>query len=256
MITVLAFPGVSYSQVYNLSYETDVPMISLGVALLGGRYFLEKEQEPLSEKEILTADRSDVNRFDRPATHNWSEKSDRWSDYTLFALMAGQLVLFSFKEPRNDILIITVMYLESLTIETGMTGIFKSAINRKRPYVYNEDVPLDKKRNKYSVKSFYSGHAASAFNSTVFLGTVFSDYFPESGFRYAVWSLSLILASVTGYLRYTAGMHYPSDIIAGAVAGSITGYLVPAMHRNKANIITFVPFIMPGASGILMEYRF
>jgi membrane-associated phospholipid phosphatase len=72
----------------------------------------------------------------------------------------------------------------------------------------------------------------------VFLSTVFSDLYPESHWKYVVWSGSLLAASATAYLRYKSGMHYPSDLIAGAIVGSAIGYLVPVLHRNKESDVS------------------
>ena len=36
-----------------------------------------------------------------------------------------------------------------------------------------------------------------------------------------------------GYLRLTAGKHFPSDIVAGSLIGTACGLLTPAIHRNR-----------------------
>jgi membrane-associated phospholipid phosphatase len=148
------------------------------------------------------------------------------------------------------------MYIESIVIESGLNGIVKSTVGRKRPYVYNPDIPVEKKTGTDAVRSFYSGHTSTAFNSAVFLSVVFSDYYPESVLRYIIWSGSLLLASATGYLRYRAGKHYLTDIIAGAAMGSLTGYMVPAIHRTKEWKWSILPFTDIDSTGLLFIYRF
>jgi undecaprenyl-diphosphatase len=65
--------------------------------------------------------------------------------------------------------------------------------------------------------SFVSGHAANSFAVAIFLWL----YFDRS------YLVPLIIwASVIAYSRIYLGVHYPFDILAGAVFGSISGWLV------------------------------
>jgi membrane-associated phospholipid phosphatase len=41
----------------------------------------------------------------------------------------------------------------------------------------------------------------------------------------------LAAAGTVGYLRFAAGRHYPTDILAGALIGSLVGWLVPQLHE-------------------------
>ena len=91
------------------------------------------------------------------------------------------------------------------------------------------------KMEKTSRRSFYSGHTSSAFASMVFLAGVFERLYPDSDARGWVWGGCLAAATTTGYLRYAAGRHYPTDILAGAAVGAFVGYLVPALHEIEAD---------------------
>lgn len=86
-------------------------------------------------------------------------------------------------------------------------------IDRKRPYEHPDIEPLLKK-NKLG-HSFPSRHVASAF----VIGTVF--------FRYCPWAGALVLVAglLLGYIRFAAGLHYPSDLFAGAALGALSGLL-------------------------------
>ena len=254
-LCIVLLPAVNpvYSKIYDLNYTTDIPLALTGLALLSGAYYGDSRLEPLKQSEIDSAKTSDINRFDRNATDNWSGTSDRLSDYSLYSLIAGPVLLTAYDEPRNDILTITVMYMEALAIETGLTGIVKTAVKRKRPYVYNSKVPLNEKLNTDSKKSFYSGHTSTSFTSAVFLSTVYGDYFPASNSKWFVWTISLGMASFTGWLRYNAGMHFPTDILAGAAAGSLIGWLVPAIHRK--NTFSIIPLVSRDSAALIFQYR-
>jgi undecaprenyl-diphosphatase len=70
--------------------------------------------------------------------------------------------------------------------------------------------------------SFPSGHTAVAFTIAVIL----SHYFPR--YKYVVYTVAVI----TGISRVYLGLHYLSDVIAGALIGIIVALLV--LSREKA----------------------
>jgi membrane-associated phospholipid phosphatase len=41
----------------------------------------------------------------------------------------------------------------------------------------------------------------------------------------------LSTAVVTGIFRVTSGNHFPTDVLAGALAGSIVGYTIVCLHK-------------------------
>jgi len=234
------FPaGNIYSSPYELTPVTDGLLTGSGAALYGLSLYTEKIVDPLTDEEIAGLSKNDINSFDRSAADNWSPAADDWSDRVLTSLLVSPLAFLAGDEPRSDFVTIGVMYAESFIITQGLNGTVKNTVQRKRPYTYNPDVSDDDKKRDDAVRSFYSGHTVSAFNSAVFVSTVFSEYYPESSWRYAVWGTTLTAASLTGFLRYQAGMHYPTDIITGAVIGSVTGWLIPALHRPGNSNISF-----------------
>ena len=226
------------SSPYRLSTTTDSLLIGSGAALWALTLYTNKKVDPLTDNEIRALSTGNINRFDRSATNNWSPNGAKLSDITLTSTMISPLAFFLNDQTRDDFIVLGVMYGESLLITNGLNKAIKNIVQRKRPFTYNPDAPHKDKKEKDAVLSFYSGHTANAFNSAVFVSTVFSDYYAQSPWRYAVWGTTLTLASTTGYLRYYAGKHYPTDIIAGAIIGSITGWAIPALHRHRAENIS------------------
>ena len=91
--------------------------------------------------------------------------------------------------------------------------LLRKLINRRRPYEREDIQPiLDKKKKG---QSFPSRHVASAF----VIGVVLLRYCIPGGV------LVLIAGSLLGWLRFSAGLHYPSDLFAGAVFGALFGLL-------------------------------
>ena len=138
----------------------------------------------------------------------------------------------------------------------GSILLTKGSIERFRPYAYNPDAPMVKKLTSDTRKSFFSGHTTTAFASAVFLSTVYSDYNPNSEWKPYIWAGSLFIASVVGYLRYEAGMHFPTDILAGAIVGSAIGYAIPWMHRVGKENVSLTPGVPHADYGFSVRVKF
>lgn len=89
--------------------------------------------------------------------------------------------------------------------------------NRKRPYERSTDeggiVPIIHKTT--SGRSFPSRHAACAF----VIGTAAIAYMPPLG------AGLLCVGFVIVYVRFASGLHYPTDLLAGALWGALCGLL-------------------------------
>ena len=240
---------------YSLSTATDSLLIGSGAGFWALTIYTKTRVDPLTDDEIDSLSKNNINRFDRSAADNWSPTGAKWSNVTLASSIISPLAFLVNDRIRDDFIVLGVMYGESLLITNGLNTVIKDMVQRKRPFTYNTDVSYKDKKEKDAVRSFYSGHTANAFNSAVFVGTVFSDYYPQSGWRYAVWGTSLLAASATGYLRYYSGKHYPTDIIAGAIIGSVTGWAIPALHRNSNENIS-IKMTVGEESMLAIEFYF
>lgn len=91
-------------------------------------------------------------------------------------------------------------------IEVPVYIVLKNTLRRQRPYQRLELRAIIKASDKFS---FPSGHTAAAF---VFAATC-SALIPESGVIVFSW------ATAVGLSRVALGVHYPTDIVAGALLG-------------------------------------
>lgn len=67
---------------------------------------------------------------------------------------------------------------------------------------------------------FVSSHAANVFALAVFVGNLLTK-------KHRLWLNSLLIwAAIVSYSRVYLGVHYPLDIICGALLGSVLAYLV------------------------------
>jgi len=218
---------------YELEGGTEAAVLGSTAILFGLGFWADQGYAPLTPEEIGALDPETINWFDRSATRRYSPGAAKASDIMLYATMAAPLSLALTDQGSRQPNTLGLMYLETYALQGGLTYLAKNLFARTRPYVYNDnpDIPLALKMEKTSRRSFYSGHTSAAFALMVFLASVFERLHPDSSARGWVWGGCLTAAATTGYLRYAAGRHYPTDILVGAAMGAFVGYLVPSLHE-------------------------
>jgi membrane-associated phospholipid phosphatase len=232
---------------YELSPMRDGIIISSGLTMQTSAYFLDKRITALDNSEIDALNRDDVNRFDRSATRQWSTSSQKASSILAYTSILAPSICIGpqvYDSKYNESIILTVMFAEAMLVSSGINRNVKNTVQRKRPYVYNSSISYEDRHDESSdaKKSFYSSHTSFAFCAATFTTKIFSDIYPATFWRYVVSAGTFSLAATVGFLRYKGGMHYPTDILAGAVMGSATGYLVPWMHEGKSSV-TIIPIL-------------
>lgn len=101
-------------------------------------------------------------------------------------------------------------------INFGLTYGLKTAINRKRPYESLPDVHLP--AGKERTRSFPSGHTSAAFTSATMVSLSYPQWY--------VIVPAYIWAGMVGYSRMALGVHYPSDVLAGAIIGASVAFVI------------------------------
>lgn len=96
----------------------------------------------------------------------------------------------------------------------GVTKTLKYSVDRTRPY---DKYPFVYNKLSEEDPSFPSGHTSSAFA----LATSFSLAYP----KWYIIAPSYLWAGSVAYSRLQLGMHYPSDVIAGALVGAGCAYI-------------------------------
>lgn len=98
----------------------------------------------------------------------------------------------------------------------------KVFISRARPYISLEDVRIVGEPAKG--KSFPSGHTSQAFYTV----TLLTQYF-HMNFMLIV--ALYIVALLVGITRMYMGMHYPRDVLAGAILGTFWGIIASIINN-------------------------
>lgn len=107
---------------------------------------------------------------------------------------------------------------ETILLSIISSTCLKHNIQCKRPFVSHPDI-IENVANG-SCYSFPSRHTSNAFATA----TSLSIAFPE-------WYTSFLWASTIGYTRLHPGVHYPSDVFAGALLGCASGYVTYMLNK-------------------------
>ncbi len=126
-------------------------------------------------------------------------------------LLAASLIKKSEKLRRIFYRMLAVLIIAALTSFT-----LKNVIVRERPFKLYPDIEKLSQAGSYS---FPSGHTLEAFAIAVAL----SIFFPKKRFIFPL----ILWASLVAYSRMALGVHYPSDVLAGFLIGSLIGWIVP-----------------------------
>ncbi len=121
---------------------------------------------------------------------------------------------------ENSGVLMAVSEATSITFTTGIKYIFK----RPRPYKTLSDVYL-RKGILGDPYSFPSGHTSIAFTIATSLALRYPKY-PQVYVPAYIWGI------IVGYGRVYFGMHYPTDVLGGAVLGSLSAIGVYSL-RNE-----------------------
>lgn len=95
-----------------------------------------------------------------------------------------------------------------------ISNILKYSVNRPRPF---ETYSFLEKVTSGASPSFPSGHTSDAFG----LATAVSLIWP----KWYIIIPSFVWAFAVGYSRMDLGVHYPSEVLAGAIIGAGSAYL-------------------------------
>ena len=187
----------------------------------------------LSADPIYPLDRTEVNSFDRLTMQPYNKTLDVAGDIASIVSMATPAIFLAL--PSSEYLNVGVMYAETLALTYGTSVLLKSVVNRERPYMYFDGYPEKEVESGDSNKSFPSRHTAMAFASAAFSSYVFSKYYPDSEWRIPVIAVSYSIAAATAALRIASGNHFATDVLTGALVGTVIGFGIPALHTLLAD---------------------
>ncbi|MBI4825821.1 MAG: glycosyltransferase family 39 protein [Nitrospirae bacterium] len=130
--------------------------------------------------------------------------------YLPFLLIVG----YEFSKERKRTLFVLSLCVLAFALGDSSANILKHLFERPRPCHALEGVRLLTACG--SSFSFPSGHAVNSFA----IAAVFSHFFRRTAF------LTFTLAILVAFSRIYIGAHYPSDVLAGAIWGGVTAWVI------------------------------
>lgn len=241
--------------VFVFSLQKDLPILAGSGAMAIGGILLMEEVTPLNEADLAALDPSSVNAFDRGATRQYRVGDGNISDYLLTLGAVSPLSVLASKGVRREFAPILVMYVETAALVGGLTSISKGFFKRKRPFAYNPNALMSDRLSTDARHSFFSGHVSTSAAFCFFTAYMVNRYAEQPGWKLAGWTGAVLIPGTIGYLRYTSGNHFPTDILVGYIIGAGTGILIPSIHRwQLPEDVAF--HVQPVPSGVLMTLTF
>ena len=218
---------------YFIEGKLDIPLV-LGSGLMVGIAAKKFKNKPfLNTDELDALDPSTLKGIDAWAFKRKSIKAQQASDIMVVTSPIAPLLLLADKDARSHAGQVGFFFLEVGFINYSLMGITKELIKRKRPYLYDREIPYEIRQRPSATSSFYSGHTSMTAGFYFMSAKMFSDFNPDSKLRPFVWGTAAIVPAITGMLRVRAGKHYPTDVIVGYLVGAAVGILIPQIHKRK-----------------------
>jgi len=185
---------------------------------------------------------------------SFSSRAAGMSDGLLGAAIAAPIAYLTgstIEDADGDRLLI---YGEAMAINLAVFEGAKHLVQRPRPYLYSQSPSVaqyaaDQGDDAY--QSFYSAHAATAFCAATAGAYLVAASTGNSRVRSLAWGSGFAVAAAAANLRVRAGKHFYSDVVIGALVGTIIGYAVPALHADKGPYVPSLEEAGAAVAGVL-----
>lgn len=213
--------------IYRVDLRIDAPVIVAGAAAGIIPYaFTSRLIHP-----TCPCAASAVNAFDRGTIGNSSDAADWISSATVaLTLVAPPLADWLALRRGRIWLDDAVVYAESLSVNGALVTAVKYAVQRPVPRAYTDPALA---ADPASYRSFYSGHAAFAF-AALSVASVTADV--RYGLTWQPWAITVAVGGSVAAEKVLAGYHFPTDVIAGAAAGTAVGVAVALLHLRSRGL--------------------
>jgi membrane-associated phospholipid phosphatase len=196
------------------------------------------------EAGAVRCDDSELNALDRTVVGNRSKTWRRVGDASVATALVLPVVGTAIDawggdspSPGTDAAIDLLVITEAVAVSTFVTFVMKYAVRRPRPTQYTEGAFVDSPDHSMS---FPSGHTAASAAAAAAYATTFALRHPDSAWRWVIAGVAVAATGFVGASRIAGGMHFYTDVLAGALLGGATGVLVPVLHERDARLAATV----------------
>jgi len=134
-------------------------------------------------------------------------------------------VLIVISHSRKNMIIGLLSFLASFALSFGITRVIKATIARARPNNVTEFKDVIRILQEPSYYSFVSGHTSTSVAITTFVVLMLRKRWK---WIYIIYLWPFLFATSRIYV----GVHYPGDILGGAILGLICAFIVYLLYKN------------------------
>jgi membrane-associated phospholipid phosphatase len=186
-------------------------------------------------QSLLAIDKAIFNFINQQATNAFADSIFPWwrESITWLPLYLFLLVFLFVNYGKN-----TWYWLLSIGVAVALSdqissGIIKPFVHRLRPcadpeMAYTVRLLLNHCSGAFS---FTSSHATNHFAAAVFIIKTLYPIMKPYKYAWLFWAASI------SYGQVYVGVHYPLDIICGAIIGSIIGSMVAAFYKRRIGVV-------------------
>jgi membrane-associated phospholipid phosphatase len=240
-----ALEGVSSSpaqppkEVYDLHLAVDVPITIAGGALTLAREFVASRLVTFT----CPCDPSSVNGADRWAVGYHNHAAALASEVTLYGVpLLLPLIDLADLGATRPLAQDLAVFAETLAVDAAIRNIVDFASARPRPLTYAGDPGQLRRPEGYL--SFYAGHVA-----TVVAALSAASYTIRRRYGEQVWPwiVTALVGASVAVERVAAGLHFPTDVVAGAAVGAANGITIPWLHARRSRAPVPIALVPVGA---------
>jgi undecaprenyl-diphosphatase len=199
------------------------PLVSLAIAVLAIFLFAWLAENVVDQHTAAfdSSVRAAVHSFASPALTRVMFEISFMGSSGLIASALLAFALFRHFQWRGAAIWLVVTLAGALVLDLAL----KSAFHRLRPVPFFGPIP--------HTYSFPSGHALFSFCFYGVLAGLLAGRVQSMTARVLIWLAAALLVLAIGLSRIYLGVHYPSDVIAGYLAGAIWAATMVALDRLR-----------------------
>lgn len=227
----LAAPAAAdQTRVYHVRWRIDVPVLAIAAAAGGAAQWMHES------RTTCPCDPALINSFDRRTAGHRSRVAAHASDLMAAVMIAGPYLADaadlggdhdSHEAWRDD----ATVFAEATALDMAVNDLVRRATHRARPLLYGLPAGDPAYATADNYRSFYSVHTSASFAAAMSWARTYAYRHPNDARKWRAYAAAGIGSGIVGALRIKAGEHFPTDVITGAIAGTVVGLVVPALHR-------------------------
>ena len=159
----------------------------------------------------------------------------QFGDFIFIFLVVVALFLYAKITHRDTLKKVAIITLISLLVAGGIAVFLKHMVHEPRPFMSLDNVHLLMMED--DPDSFPSGHTTAVF--AVVCSLILNMKSLSKKYYKAIDILLVIFALLIPFSRMYVGLHYPGDVLVGAVIGILSAFLI---NRYKDEILSIIKF--------------